>query len=257
MLLNCVKELCVDAQRIGVLCFLPLLFLSVGDSHARLPTPPQAQRDLLVLTVPAPQGSRVACWVPHFSKILGATAAGLPQECFLTTASVTGTNRKRREGGGRKRRSYQLIEMEALKPTCRLVSWNVEEHKTHKGIFMRVVFAVPLQHCCVVTSVPSGCGSSFAGSLGNALTERLAAWASMRVPEGMQAHTCAGSVHLCTPVIGRTHQEWGWHCPVKIPRLILHDEPASFKVSIIIIIQLKRISTYSWSECTHADRGRR
>lgn len=110
-----------------------LLLLSVGDSHARLPTPPQAQRDLLVLTVPAPQGSRAACWVPHFSKIIRATAVGLPQECFLTTASVTGTNRKPREGEWRKRRSYQLAEMEALQPTQRLllVGWSVEEHKTH------------------------------------------------------------------------------------------------------------------------------
>lgn len=74
--------------------FLPSFFLSAGASYARLPTPPQAQQDLLVLTMPAPQGSRVACWVPHFSTGIPANAAGLPQECFLTTASVTGTNRE-------------------------------------------------------------------------------------------------------------------------------------------------------------------
>lgn len=71
-----------------------LLFLTAGASHARLPTPPQAQQDLLVLTMPAPQGSRVACWVPHFNEGIPVTAVGLPQECFLTTASVTGTGRE-------------------------------------------------------------------------------------------------------------------------------------------------------------------
>ncbi len=77
----------------------PFFFLSAGASYAGLPTPPQAQQDLLVLTMPAPQGSRVACWVPHFSTGIPANAVGLPQECFLTTASVTGTNREQgREG---------------------------------------------------------------------------------------------------------------------------------------------------------------
>lgn len=102
-------SLIVQKHYASVFPHSPLPFLSVGVSHARLPTPPQAQRDLLVLTVPAPQGSRVACWVPHFSKIIPATAVGLPQECFLTTASVTGTNRKQRQGERRKRRSYQVI----------------------------------------------------------------------------------------------------------------------------------------------------
>ncbi len=45
----------------GFFFFLPLFFLPAGASYARLPTPPQAQQDLLVLTMPAPQGSRVAC----------------------------------------------------------------------------------------------------------------------------------------------------------------------------------------------------
>lgn len=74
--------------------FGPFFFLSAGASHARLPTPPQAQQDLLVLTMPAPQGSRVAYWVPHFSTGIPAKAVGLPQECLLTTASVTGTDRE-------------------------------------------------------------------------------------------------------------------------------------------------------------------
>lgn len=86
--------------------FLPFFFLSAGASYARLPTPPQAQQDLLVLTMPAPQGSRVACWVPHFSTGIPANAVGLPQECFLTTASVIGTNREQREGEGERERKY-------------------------------------------------------------------------------------------------------------------------------------------------------
>lgn len=86
----------------------PLLFLSAGASYARLRTPPQAQQDLSVLTMPAPQGSRAACWVPHFSRGIPATAVGLPQECFLTTASVTGTNREQREGERRRKYSDQV-----------------------------------------------------------------------------------------------------------------------------------------------------
>lgn len=185
-----------------------LLFLSVGDSHARLPTPPQAQRDLLVLTEPAPQGSRVACWVPHFSKIIRVTAVGLPQECFLTTASVTGTNRKQREGEWRKRHSYQLIETQALKPTQRLilVGWSVEEHKPHGAFNLCFICnaAVTLLRCPQHTL---RLWVLLAGSLGSALTQRLATWVSMRALEGIQACACAGSAHLCTPVIRWTHHD--------------------------------------------------
>lgn len=87
----------LTAQELGFFfasSFFPSFPLSSGASYARLPTPPQAQQDLLVLTMPAPQGSRVACWVPHFSTGIPANAVGLPQECFPTTASVTGTNRE-------------------------------------------------------------------------------------------------------------------------------------------------------------------
>lgn len=70
------------------------IFFFLPPSYARLPTLPQAQQDALVLTMPAPQGSRVACWVPHFSTGIPANAVGLPQECLLTTASVTGKNRE-------------------------------------------------------------------------------------------------------------------------------------------------------------------
>lgn len=64
----------------------------------------------------------------------------------------------------------------------------------------------------------------------------------MRVLEGIQAcaHTVPGVREcVCAPVIKWTHQDQmrqrGRHCPGKILSLILTDEPASFKVSIIII----------------------
>lgn len=99
MLPNCLKDLCVKMPSTRTLLNLfplypPFFLLSAGASYARLPTPPQAQQDLLVLTMPAPQGSAAACWVPHFSTGIPANTAGLPQECLLTTASVTGTSRK-------------------------------------------------------------------------------------------------------------------------------------------------------------------
>lgn len=67
------RFMCENAGRSERAGLAPLLSPLGGGSYARLPTPPQAQQDLLVLTMPAPQGSRVACWVPHFS-------AGIPSE---------------------------------------------------------------------------------------------------------------------------------------------------------------------------------
>lgn len=100
---NCLKDLCMKMLTAeNFFLFLPFLSLSAGASYAKLPTRPQAQQDLLVLTMPAPQGSRVACRVQHFSAGIPAKAVGLPQECLLTTASVTGSNREQeweRESG--------------------------------------------------------------------------------------------------------------------------------------------------------------
>lgn len=182
MLPNCLKDLCVKMPRFRVLKFFlfsSLLFLSAGASHARLPTPPQAQQDLLVLTMPAPQGSRVACWVPHFSEGIPATAVGLPQECFLTTASVTGTNREQERESEKGNTVIRSEETEASH-TAALTNWKTfilvcprlllqhldwawpQRHKRHVSW---VVF-VTSHHCkcqmswnlpmSVVTIVPSG-----------------------------------------------------------------------------------------------------
>lgn len=84
--------ICHSLERRTFSAFFIYFFLP--PSYARLPTLPQAQQDALVLTMPAPQGSRVACWVPHFSTGIPVNAVGLPQECLPTTASVTGKNRE-------------------------------------------------------------------------------------------------------------------------------------------------------------------
>lgn len=161
----------LTAQRIFL--FLPLFFHSAGASYARLPTPPQAQQDLLVLTMPAPQGSRVACWVPHFSTSIQANAVGLPQECLLTTALVTGTNREQeREREGKRKHSYQVGRNEGVTPTERLfskttfaASW-INTIAPSREAF-QVVFVTSQHWVCqkswnllmsVISAAPSGCG---------------------------------------------------------------------------------------------------
>lgn len=114
------------AQSAQLLPLSPLLFsLSAGASYARLPTPPQAQQDLLVLTMPAPQGSRAACWVPHFSAGIPVNAVGLPQECFVTTASVIGTNRERERERGKGNTVIKLDQME-VSHTATVTNWSTQ-----------------------------------------------------------------------------------------------------------------------------------
>lgn len=103
---------CQSSERATSSSFFASFSLSAGASYARLLTPPQAQQDLLVLTMPAPQGSRAACWVPHFSAGIPANAVGLPQECFLTTASVIGTNREQERERGKGNTVIKLDQME-------------------------------------------------------------------------------------------------------------------------------------------------
>lgn len=85
----------------------------------------------------------------------------------------------------------------------------------------------------------------------------------MRVLEGIQAcaRTASGVREgVRAPVIKWTHQDQmrqrGRHCPVKIPSLILTDEPVSFKVSIIII-QLNCITVLTAYLNAHTPTQRR
>lgn len=232
---NCLKDLCVKMPSFRVrkfFLFPSLLFLSAGASHARLPTSPQAQQVLLVLTMPAPQGSRVASWVPHFSKGIPATAVGLPQECFLTTASVTGTNREQERKSGKGNIVIKSEDMEVshaaapttwkayscLPETTFAKSWmNTTPGAQEAFKLCRICNITPLEtsdelkpsnNCCHRSTlrlrVKTACFPlirsyvtrvwvlAAAGRVDTIRTELLATWVSMRVLEGMQA--CARTV---------------------------------------------------------------
>lgn len=85
--------------------------------YARLPTPPQAQQDVLVLTRPAPQGNRVACWVQHFSAVITQALRACPWNASRPqprSLALTESKEFKRKSSYQERRSRVLSQMPAI-----------------------------------------------------------------------------------------------------------------------------------------------
>lgn len=126
-----------------------LLFpLSAGAPHARLPTPPQAQQDLLVLTMPAPQGSRAA----EFHTLAQASQrtlracprnASRPQPQSL---ALTGSR-----GGERAKREIQLSSRKKWR--CRTQTGRLILARQRKRLLRRTLVAQEAFKSCWVCDI--------------------------------------------------------------------------------------------------------